>query len=158
MGTTSNGLPWPAGTDPVVNGDDAIKALADALNVWVLDTGWVTTGLTVTPAANFTVGSYRLRKLGKRAIGRISITYTGSNLVADASGNFTDTQMFTLPAGYATNAGIGWPLLSLAQAGTRQWFGRTDNSTGVCVITHGLPTQTLSAGTALDCYIDHPIT
>lgn len=32
MGTTSTGLPWPDGTGKVVNGDDAIKALAEALD------------------------------------------------------------------------------------------------------------------------------
>jgi len=32
MGTTPGGLPWPAGSDQLFNGDDAIKALADALD------------------------------------------------------------------------------------------------------------------------------
>lgn len=32
MGTTANGLPWPEGTDFVVDGDDAIRELAEALD------------------------------------------------------------------------------------------------------------------------------
>lgn len=33
MPTTTRGLPWPAGTEHVVDGDDAIHALADKLDV-----------------------------------------------------------------------------------------------------------------------------
>lgn len=33
MGTTPNGLPYPEGTDLVMEGDDAIKALATALKI-----------------------------------------------------------------------------------------------------------------------------
>lgn len=33
MATTVGGLPYPVGTDKVVQGDDAIKALADALEL-----------------------------------------------------------------------------------------------------------------------------
>ncbi len=32
MGTTANGLPWPDGDDYLVDGDDAIKALAEAVD------------------------------------------------------------------------------------------------------------------------------
>jgi hypothetical protein len=35
MGTTSTGLPYPDGTAPVRDGDNAIKALADELNTRV---------------------------------------------------------------------------------------------------------------------------
>lgn len=38
MATTQNGLPYPVGTDKVVDGDNAIKALAEALNG--LGKGW----------------------------------------------------------------------------------------------------------------------
>lgn len=33
MATTADGLPYPVGTDRLVDGDDAIKALADALQL-----------------------------------------------------------------------------------------------------------------------------
>jgi hypothetical protein len=33
MGTTAGGLPYPEGTDHVVDGDDAIQALAEALQL-----------------------------------------------------------------------------------------------------------------------------
>lgn len=45
MALTSGGLPYPVGTDKVVDGDDAIKALALALDPRVDDTGWINTGL-----------------------------------------------------------------------------------------------------------------
>jgi len=35
MGQTTHGLPWPAGTDLVRDGDNAIKALADAVDLFV---------------------------------------------------------------------------------------------------------------------------
>jgi hypothetical protein len=35
MGVTANGLPYPENTDPVTGGDDAIKALAQALDLWL---------------------------------------------------------------------------------------------------------------------------
>jgi len=38
MATTANGLPYPVGTDKVVDGDDAIRALAEAIDAKVLAT------------------------------------------------------------------------------------------------------------------------
>jgi len=46
MATTPNGLPYPVGTDRVMDGDDAIKALATALRFYVAT---VTVTLTATP-------------------------------------------------------------------------------------------------------------
>lgn len=51
MGTTSKGAPYPVGTDKVVDGDNAIKALADWINPLIAETptgqalrAWVTSG------------------------------------------------------------------------------------------------------------------
>lgn len=51
MGTTASGLPWPDGTAPVRDGDNAIKALADAVDArsakspaGVALTTWATSG------------------------------------------------------------------------------------------------------------------
>lgn len=41
MATTAGGLPYPVGTDRVVDGDNAIRALAEALDPRVTDTGWI---------------------------------------------------------------------------------------------------------------------
>lgn len=46
MATTANGLPYPVGTDRVADGDDAIRALAEAL-----DPAWVVLGLNATFSA-----------------------------------------------------------------------------------------------------------
>jgi hypothetical protein len=51
MATTANGLPYPVGTDKVVNGDDAIKALADALQARGGGFSWVAAKVSVTTSS-----------------------------------------------------------------------------------------------------------
>lgn len=46
MGTTAHGLPYPEPTDPVANGADAIRALAEAIDPNVLAGTLVTTATT----------------------------------------------------------------------------------------------------------------
>jgi len=52
MGQTAGGLPYPEGTEPVRDGDNAIKALADAMqargvgNRWAAERQNITTGST----------------------------------------------------------------------------------------------------------------
>lgn len=48
MASTPNGLPYPVGTDRVMDGDDAIRNLATALRIY---TATVTVTLTATPTA-----------------------------------------------------------------------------------------------------------
>lgn len=48
MATTPNGLPYPVGTDRVMDGDDAIKALATAIRVFSTT---VTVNLSTSPTA-----------------------------------------------------------------------------------------------------------
>lgn len=57
--TTPAGLPYPDPTDPVAEGASAIRALAEALDPGVADTGWVAISL----AAGFT-GSLVYRRKG----------------------------------------------------------------------------------------------
>lgn len=89
MGTTSNGLPYPEGTDPVAGGDDVIKALALALDAWVKDSGW-------QPIASTTVtsGVIRYRQLGKTAW----IHIDGTLATALASGATVTVNTTALPA------------------------------------------------------------
>lgn len=47
-GTTAGGLPYPSGTDPLRDGDDAIKALADALQARGAATKVIRGSATVT--------------------------------------------------------------------------------------------------------------
>lgn len=65
MATTANGLPYPVGTDHVIDGDDAIKALAEKLDLLMLRT-WT----PYTPTfVNLTLGNgtalARYWKLGR---------------------------------------------------------------------------------------------
>ena len=81
MATTPGGLPYPVGTDFVVDGDDAIHALATALDPRVDDTGWITTGLVWTagagpgnPTGGWRAAAYR--RIGKyvRFNGVVAVT------------------------------------------------------------------------------------
>lgn len=56
MGTTTKGLPYPAGTDPVTQGDDAIKALADALDFTKLQQLTVGAFTPATPLETYPLG------------------------------------------------------------------------------------------------------
>lgn len=60
MGNTTNGLPYPEGTDPLAQGAAAIKALATAVDPYVGDTGWSTiqAGTSTTP-------TIKIRRIGK---------------------------------------------------------------------------------------------
>lgn len=51
-GTTPNQLPFPTGTDRVMDGDNAIEALARAVKVWGTT---ATLNLATTPTANVVV-------------------------------------------------------------------------------------------------------
>lgn len=58
MGTTASGYPFPVGTDRVMDGDDAIKALADKIEANLRQGTWVVAGsITInalnTPASSF---------------------------------------------------------------------------------------------------------
>jgi hypothetical protein len=45
-GSTTNGFPYPSGTDKVRDGDDLIKMLAEAIEAKLMPTGW--TALTLS--------------------------------------------------------------------------------------------------------------
>lgn len=48
-GTTAGGLPYPLGTEPVRDGDNAIKSLADALQARGSGLLWQSAGLSAAP-------------------------------------------------------------------------------------------------------------
>lgn len=70
MGNTTNGLPYPENTDPITQGDDAIKALALALDPWARDSGWVNLTLAVG------TGTAKYRELGKVVYVVVDVTAT----------------------------------------------------------------------------------
>lgn len=80
-------LPYATGADKVITGDNAIKALADALEALLAPTS-----SGVTAAANYNSASVTVDRSGKVAICNVNGASTG----ALASG----ATLFTLPPGY----------------------------------------------------------
>lgn len=96
--TTPGGLPYPDPTDPLSDGANAIRRLAEAVDPRVADSGWV----TLAPASGYTAGE----GLGYRRIGKV--IYLRGRVVRTAGAFPTGfTQIATLPA-------AAWPeILSL---------------------------------------------
>ena len=86
MATTTDGLPYPVGTDPVTQGDDAIKALADAV---------------------------QLRGFGKYAqYGRSNLAVSGGNVRLDFPKRFAAVPVL-FQCGAATTAGPWTPVITV---------------------------------------------
>lgn len=92
MGITANGLPYPNPSDPVSGGADAIRALAEALDVVGGDTGWVNISVAPGFAAQGSPGP-QVRRLGIVVYSRGGWQGTG------LSANGTST-VGTLPVGF----------------------------------------------------------
>lgn len=75
MATTTNGLPYPVGTDRVMDGDDAIKALAEAL-----DPPW--TALTMQSGFSAQAGTPGFRVIAGTCYLRGHVQRTTGNLAA----------------------------------------------------------------------------
>ena len=111
MPNTPAGIPYPAGTDPIANGDDAIHALALAL------CGYMQMGrAVVTVAANQRTGFLDIVYPAAFAtVARIWLTANAqTSFVATASNNSTTgcritcaTQLATPPAG-PTTCQVDW--------------------------------------------------
>jgi hypothetical protein len=72
MGTTPNGLPWPEGTAPVRDGDNAIKALAEKIDPRL------PLGMTGV-YGNYTVGAQGFCTVTfPRRVATATVTYVGS--------------------------------------------------------------------------------
>lgn len=87
MGSTSGGLPWPDPNAFVHQGDDAIRALAEAVDP-TINTSWVPTwsGITLGTAGLDAVFS----RMGRFCDFSLLLTFTGSTVI---TGDVT----FTLP-------------------------------------------------------------
>jgi hypothetical protein len=106
------------------------------------DTGWQTTGLTITPATDWTVTSYRVRKIKNSAWFSVQVTYSGADFATGADGNMTDKIVATLPTGYRPAA--SWPVM-VSEWVTRMWGGVVATD-GTLVLSHGLPSRTVTTG------------
>lgn len=96
MGSTSTGLPWPAGTDPVRDGDNAIKALADQLTVQMpvrLVKFWAQ-ALTTNASGDISLSTPGLQPNGAVAITWNSNPQTAGAYMARVSGAPANTLWF----------------------------------------------------------------
>jgi hypothetical protein len=94
MGTTSLGFPFPEGTDLVIAGDDAIEALAAAVNAY----------LTTNVAAKYLTATTGTTALAGGA-GFVGMTYTANTAVGFTTSDFITytytgpTRIFRIAAG-----------------------------------------------------------
>lgn len=97
------------------------------------DTGWVTSGLSITPSTDWTLNSYVARRIDDYVEAVVTLTYTGAAVNSSADGNIGDMSAFTMPSGWRPSYfGRGVEIQSL---GIRQFFGRID-TTGEVLLTH----------------------
>ena len=161
-----NGLSLAAGSSYIVPYRYATvrlyKRSANLWNVYILsneDTGWVTTGLTFSPITNWTVNSYKLRRISGRVRGVIDVTYSGSTLTAGADANLADINGFiTMPSGWRITNGYT-NLLPLWRAGYTPLWGRAVNGNvgTIDLVAGNFNGQTLTAATPLSVLIDYLI-
>lgn len=111
-----------------------------------VDTGWLSTTVTITPATNWAVTTYKVRKIDNALWVEVVLTYSGSTVTVGADGNIVDLLAATMPAGWYPTVALAD--VSVTQAGTAQWFG-TIATDGKLTITHGIPALQLTSGTAV---------
>lgn len=92
-GLTPGGLPFPDGNDRVVDGDNAIRALAEFLDPYVADTGWVDVPIAAGFAALSENEKPQVRRIGFTVWPKGAWGPTG----VSANNEFTVT---TLPVGF----------------------------------------------------------
>lgn len=126
-------IPAPtAGIKCVIGTGTAMAEYVYTGTAWKLtweDTGWVTTGITITPSADVTVNSYALRRVGNRVEGVVRIVCSAAITIA-ADGNAANKALFTLPA--------DWGVPSSDQT----MFTATQNDCPklICIVTGGIAT------------------
>lgn len=95
MALTPGGFPYPVGTDRVMDGDDAIKALAEALDprtVKAIATGSITVATTGTPATGSVTVTFPVGRFSAAAPTQASLTSL-NNLYLMARGTMNATSM-----------------------------------------------------------------
>lgn len=123
-GTTPHGFPYPDPTDPLAEGADAIRALAEAIDA--KDTGWINLAL-INGWTNQSGRTVQYRRI-------FGIVYLRGRPLGSSS---TSSTMGTLPAGFRPGQNQRWPLL-MASGGTTTAVANV-NTTGDVVATQGDP-------------------
>ena len=120
MATTASGLPYPVGTDRVMDGDDAIKALAEALT----PSAW-----TVLPlASGILVNAGRTPRL--RSYGDGTVEMVGQ-IVRQGGSDFGTGSMTvaTVPAGFLPGGAVDIWTIIIAAATPGAYLRMTVNAT-----------------------------
>lgn len=143
MATTTNGLPYPLGTDLVVNGDDAIKALAEKVDQSVLPFGYVRARCTTT--ASHGAAAWNIAQMDVLADARGAQPWTleaGSRRLKILKAGVYSLAMSLTTAGGVPAVGIAispdgvaWDRIASAPIGTI-------NYTNVCATIRYLPANT----------------
>lgn len=146
--TTAHGLPYPVGTDRVMDGDNAIRALAEAL-----DPAAATTPLAA--AAGWTVQTSSCWKLGPLCVVAVTATRTGAAITAPAGGNIGDvTVCGPVPADMIPADRVyALTVQSAGANGGGRVAGVTGGAfAGLLTIATLYPGSTIAVGDAVDLY------
>lgn len=145
---SSTAAPGGKFSDWFKNIGDWIKSLSP-VGATQYDTDWVTSGLTIEAGTDWTVSSYRARRVGKEVYAVIEATYSGAMVTVDAGGNITDITVATMPSGWYPTA-ARWRMLT-GRFSVTEWFGSIDQ-TGRVILSHGLPGSQLISGHVISFY------
>jgi hypothetical protein len=104
MGTTPSGLPWPEGTELVRDGDNAIRALAEAVEARIWSTGsW--------PKARFMSGAY-----STGSDGRVWIATPGITSANGGTGSIAGSEKWIVRPVQYSGTNVLWEVCTLTGA------------------------------------------
>jgi len=118
---------------------------------------WVTSGLSVPGASGFSVTSYGFRLVGPGlAAMMVDTLYSGADITPSAVFNISDTNAFTMPAGWRVNSPRDWPSVDVVNMGFWAYGGRLQSS-GTVVLDSSRTSAVLTSGTTLRWTSVYPI-
>ena len=129
MGTTATGLPYPEPTDPIAGGADAIRALAEAIDLRQWSENWI----SIAPATGWanTNAVVQLTRDGRYCMARGTYDRSGAAVPAGA------VTCATLPVGYRPQL---WYRCVLATPTAGYYTARMQiDPAGLCTLS--VPTQ-----------------
>ena len=129
-GTTAHGLPYPTGSDLIMDGDNAIQALAEAVDAAALREG--DSGTLSPAAAGFTLaaGFTALGGIVRRRNGVVSVNLTFTITNALSAGDVANAACVNIPAGWTPLVRSG---LTSASTGSGIFYSAETN--GVIQLT-----------------------
>lgn len=121
------------------------------------DTGWLTTGVSITAATGWSLSSYRVRRIGTRVTGSVTLSRSGASITPAASGDVSpDVDVFTMPSGWLNGSGQA-RMQNSSRVGVTPWLSSI-NTSSVVQISGGAPGTTITTSSTfvvdLDYYTD----